>query len=579
MIRSRAGFASVIALLTSLSATASPGAAARPADLVLTHGAIYTQDAKHPWVEAVAIEAGKFSYAGSAAGAKAYIGPSTQVVDLHGKYAQPGIVDEHVHPIMGGIKVLYECNFPFTATPEAIASAVAACAARTPAGTWIRGGQWGSSFFQQYTDKVGSPRAFLDAVAGGHPVFLNDDSGHNGWVNSAALKIAGLDAQTRNPDGGTIVRGADGEPNGVMLETAARIFDTVIPVWTNEQFIAAAKESSRLANSYGITSIKDAGAPFHPTGLAFSELDKAGGLTLNVALCLPTPYGKRDTPLDYDSLDVARKQFRTAHVHTEFVKIFLDGVPTPARTAAMLAPYVADEAHGAKFAGEVHVNRAVLARDLIELDKRGYTVKMHAAGDGAIRVGLDVIEAARKANGMSGLHHELAHAGFIGAVDIPRFARLDAIPDYSPIIWHPSPIIEAVIAAVGERGKHYWPTRSLLDSGARIAAGSDWPAAVPDQNPWVGVEALVTRKDPRGQTPGALWPEQAVTLKEALQIYTMNGARALRLERQTGSIERGKSADIIILDRNLFRVPIEDVSETKVERTYFEGKLVYEAPR
>lgn len=563
-----------LSLLAGTAAGATPPAAAVRADTVLTNGAIYTVDTQRPWVEAVAIAGGRFIYVGTSAGARDYVGPATKVVDLHGGYAQPGMVDAHVHPVMGGIKALYECNFPFTATPDDIAKALAACAARVPPGTWIKGGQWGSSFFDQ--NKLESPKAFLDRITTAHPIFLNDDSGHNGWVNSAALAAAGLTKETPDPEGGTIQRGADGVPNGVLLETAARLYDKVIPPWTDAQFVAAAKEATRLANAYGITSIKDAGA-FYPSGMAFSALDRAGELTLNVAVCIRTPYGARNTPLDHAAIEKERDLYRTTHVHTEFVKIFLDGVPTPARTAAMIKPYVPDKAHGSSFNGGIHVDPAVLAQDVTELDRRGFTVKMHAAGDRSIRVGLDAIEAARKANGMSGLHHELAHAGFIDPADIPRFRQLDAIPDYSPVIWHPSPIIQAVIDAVGERGRHYWPTRTLLDSGAMIAAGSDWPAAVPDENPWVGVEALVTRSDPRGQTPGLLWPEEAARLDEAVRIYTINGARALRLERQTGSIEVGKSAEIIVLDRNLFKVPIEDVGDAAVQMTFFEGKLVYEA--
>jgi predicted amidohydrolase YtcJ len=544
---------------------------------VLTGGAIYTVDLRQPWAEAVAIKAGRFVYVGKSAGAKAYVGPATRLVDLAGRYVMPGIVDIHVHPLMGGLKTLYECNFPFTATPEDIARALGACAAKLPAGAWIRGGQWGSGFFDQH--RLASPKAFLDRVTADHPVALVDDSGHNTWVNSAALTAAGITRQTADPAGGSIGRDAEGEPNGVLLETAARLLDPVIPAATDAQVLEAGRAATRTANGYGITAIKDAGAPFDRSGFAFSTLDRAGDLTLNVAVCARTPYGARTTPLDYAALERQRDEFRTEHVHTEFVKLFLDGVPTPARTAAMLDPYVADPEHGAAFTGDLHVDPALLAKDVIELDRRGFTVKMHAAGDRSIRAGLDAIAAARRANGMSGLHHELAHAGFIAPADIPRFAQLDAVPDFSPIIWHPSPIIAAVTAAVGERGAHYWPARALLDSGARIAAGSDWPAAVPDENPWVGVEALVTRADPRGQTPGRLWPEQAVTLAEALRIYTLNGARALRLERQTGSIEVGKSADLIVLDRNLFKVPIGEVGKTQVLETYFEGRRVYAAVR
>lgn len=564
------------ALVAGIATTLAGGAqgASPPADLVFTNGAIYTVNPKQPWVEAVAVVGGKIAWVGDSKDAQRFVGKDTKVVDLKGGYAQPGMVDIHVHPIMGGVKTLYECVFPFTAKPADVAAALSACAAKTPEGQWIRGGQWGSNFFEYYGKEVGSPKVFLDKVSTKHPIYLYDDSGHNGWVNTLALQKGRIDAKTPNPEGGTIVKGEDGEPNGVLLETAARIYDKVIPPLSDEQFVEAARAASKIALSYGVTSMKDAGA-FEPAAKAFSMLDAQGGLTQNVAVCIPTPYGARNAPLDYDAIEAQSKQYRSKHVDTRFVKIFLDGVPTPARTAAMLDPYVPDKAHGSTFRGGIHVDPEVLKKDVTELDRRGYTVKMHAAGDWSVRAGLDAIEAARTANGNSGLHHELAHAGFIAPKDIPRFAKLDAIPDYCPVIWYPSPIIQAVIDAVGPRGNKYWPTRSLLDAGAQIAPGSDWPAAVPDMNPWTGVEALVTRKDPSGATPGLLWPEEAAKLEEAIRIYTVNGARALRLQDRTGSIEVGKSADIVVLDRNLFQVPITDVGDTKVKQTYFEGKLVY----
>jgi predicted amidohydrolase YtcJ len=193
-----------------------------------------------------------------------------------------------------------------------------------------------------------------------------------------------------------------------------------------------------------------------------------------------------------------------------------------------------------------------------------------------VRVALDAIEQARNANGDFDKRHELSHAGYVHADDLPRFAELNAVADFSPVIWHPSPIIDAVISAVGERGKQYWPVRDLLDAGAPVLAGSDWPSAVPDANPWVGIEAFVTRADPRGDAPETLWPEQAITLEEAISIYTIYGARAMRLEDRIGSIEVGKLANLIVLERNVFEIPISDVGETVVDKTFFRGELVHD---
>jgi len=240
----------------------------------------------------------------------------------------------------------------------------------------------------------------------------------------------------------------------------------------------------------------------------------------------------------------------------------------------MLHPYLPDE-HGAISSGMLHVGPELLKSNLIALDRAGFTVKMHAAGDGSVREGLDAIEAARRANGPSGLRHELAHAGFISAQDLPRFKALDAVAEFSPTLWFPSPIIDSIVSAVGPEGRHYWPVRTLLDLGAPVAAGSDWPAAVPSMDPWAGMEAFVTRADPSHVTPGILWPEQAITLAEAIHLYTLDGARTLRLENRTGSLIAGKSADFIVIDRNLFKIPPAAISHTQVLATYFEGRRVY----
>lgn len=476
-----------------------------------------------------------------------------------------GIIDDHAHPVMGGLKLLYECNFAFESTPAEIADTVAKCAKATPASEWIRGGQWTSALFEH--SDVPSPRRFLDAVSGPHPVMLVDDAEHNGWVNSAALALAGIDAKTPDPPGGRIVRDADGTPNGLLLESAFRVlFRPHLPDWSRAQLVAAVRESARRANGYGITAVKDAGA-YEEYLRAYQEVDGGGSLTIHVAASLRTPSGARDAALDYEDLVRRRDTYATQHVDTRFVKIFLDGVPTSARTAAMLEPYA-----GTQERGELLVPADVLAADLVELDRRGFTVKMHAAGDRAVRVGLDAIAAARRVNGDSGRHHELAHAGFVAGSDIPRFAALDAIPDFSPVIWYPQPIIASIREAVGPRGEQYWPTRTLLRAGAIVTGGTDWPAAVADENPWTAIATLVTRRDPRGITPGSLWAEQAVSVEEALRIYTIHGARALRLETRIGTLEPGKSADIIILDRNPFEIPANDIASIRVLDVWFEGR-------
>ena len=487
----------------------------------------------------------------------------------------PGIVDAHLHPLGGAVKELFQCNFPFSAVPGDVAQAIAACVDAQPNAAWITGGQWDSAFFDRFD--VESPRGFLDAVSGDAAVVLSDDSGHNAWVNSKALELAGITRETPDPAGGTIERDADGAPNGVLLETAQGLVYSVVPSLSDDEYLQAARWFSDTANALGITAVK-AAAIEEGEIRGFRSAEDTGTLNVHVATSIRTPYGRRSETLDYDEIDRIRDTYRSALVDTNYVKIFLDGVPTPARTAAMLDPYVEDERYGAGFSGgPLHVNKDLLARDLIELEKRGYTVKIHTAGDRSVRDALDAIEVARAANRDRDKRHELAHAGYIAEEDLPRFAELNVVADLSPVIWHPSPIIAAVLAAVGEeRGRRYWPVRDLLDSGAPVLAGSDWPSAVPDANPWVGIEAFVTRRDPRGTAEGTLWSEQSVTLKEALDIYTIHGALAMRLEDRIGTVEPGKLADLIVLERNLFDMPIEEVGEINVDMTFFSGRLVYE---
>ena len=540
--------------------------------MVLTNGKIYTVDPALPWAQAVAIDDGKYRYIGDASGIDAFVGEGTRVIDLAGKMAMPGINDAHVHPMQGSMKDLFECNFPFTATPDDIAAAISQCVAERPDALWIRGGQWGSDFFVD--NDIPNPREWLDAVSGDKAVYLADDALHNGWFNSKALALLSVDADTPNPPGVDILKDPEtGEPNGIILETFGWLQNN-LEDWPRADYLKGAKHAVSVANGYGITGMKGASASDSQLG-GFIDLDNEGGMTVHYAGSLQTPYGHREKPLDVEELKLRRERLKSTNVDTRFVKLFMDGVPTASRTAAMIEPYTPATEGGETTKGSLHIGEEVLTRDLTALDKAGFTVKIHTAGDRSVRVALNAIEAARKANGNSDLRHELAHAGYISDEDLPRFAELNVVADLSPYIWNPSPIIDSVVTAVGSpRGEHYWPVKSLIKSGAPLLAGSDWPAAAANMSPWAAIEALVTRTDPVGDYPGKLWPEEAITLEQALDIFTLQSARALRLGDSTGSVEIGKSADLIVLNQNLFEVPVTAVSDTQVERVLFEGRVV-----
>lgn len=551
---------------------ASGQAAQLQADTVITNGRIYTLDADRPWAEALAISDGHYVYVGDAAGAQPFLGKETRHIDLQGKMLMPGINDAHSHPWQGGVKTLFSCIFPFSATPDAIATILRNCIDNNPNVEWIVGGQWTSDFFRTYD--IPSPRAFLDAISTEHVIYLHDDAGHNAWVNSRGLTLAGINRDTPDPVGGTFVRDEEGEPNGLLYEAARTPVWDLKPQWTVPQYRAAVAEAISQANHYGLTGVNEARAE-SPVLEAYRQLDQAGQLTTHLVANHQTPREYRDYPLDVEAIVAARDGYRSAHLHTDFVKIFLDGVPTASRSALMVHDYLTDEQHPQPTKGMLMVDPQVLAADLIELDKRGFTVKIHTAGDGSVRVALDALQAVRTANGNSGLRHELAHAGFIDPQDLPRFSQLGVTADLSPYIWYPSPIIDSIVGAVGERGLDYFPVRDLLDSGANVLMGSDWPSAALNLSPWHGIEALVTRRNPFTNSEETLWPEQAITLVEALHIATLGGARAMRLADRTGSIELGKSADFIVLEHNLFEVPVNSISDTQVEQTWFEGRNVY----
>jgi predicted amidohydrolase YtcJ len=546
---------------------------ANSADLVLLNGFVYTQDAESPTAEAIALRDGRILALGTTSAIRDLCGANTRVIDLDGRMVMPGLIDGHCHPTKGAIANLFSCKFEFTATPADIAQILADHIARDPHCACIIGGRWDSGFFETYS--LPSPRAWLDEHSGNTPVYLRDDSGHNGWANSLALQLIGVDRHSTDPPGGKIIRDAlSGEPNGLLFEAADTQARSRLSDWSMAQYMAGVREMVRIANAYGITGVTDADAS-EPLLAAYQSVAESGALKVHVVASISTPFGPRDGPLDYAHIEALRDRYGAPNVDTRFAKIYEDGVPTAARTAAMLQPYRTDARFPAGYRGALHVDEATLSHDMAELEKRGFTVKIHTAGDRAVRTALNAIENAHAISGRSDLRHELAHAGFVDESDIVRFKQLNAVADLSPYIWHPSPIMRSIVDAVGARGEHYWPIRDLLESGASLLAGSDWPAAVSSMDPWRGIAAMVTRRDPRGTTTGALWPEQAISLEQALKIFTLDGARAQRRDATAGSLTVGKTADLVVLDQNLFAIPPDAIANTLVDMTVFAGEVVY----
>lgn len=538
------------------------------ATVVLTNGRIYTVNPAEDWAEALAVRAGKLIAVGTNAQAMALAGPQTRVIDLDGRMVMPGIHDTHIHPLDAGLQNNLECSFQTARLADALA-VLEQCLEDLPEGAWLRGGQWNDGLFAD-TDQM--PKAILDEIAPRNPVFLMDWSVHNAWVNSRALEAFGIDADTPDPDGGVIVRDSGtGEATGILLDNAAYNNRHALPPFALEDRATSMQWALDQVASHGVTTIKDA---IVTTDLAevYQTLNASGKLKLNVKTALTWKSAWAKTHDAEQALIDRRTEVAGGKVAVDFAKIMLDGIP-PTYTAAMLDPYLPNEAFGDGWRGKLMIEPEQLNRDVTALDRKGLAVKIHATGDRSARTALDAFEAARKANGDSGLIHEVSHAELIHPEDVPRFAQLNVAAEMCPILWYPIPGLDWS-AWLGPERK-VWPVKNLVEADALVTYGSDWPV-VPTPNPWLGIEAMVTRADPTGASPETLWGEQSVDLATTIRIFTHNGAIANQAGEHSGSLEVGKDADLIVLDRNIFDVPISDVGETEVLLSMIGGEILFD---
>ena len=542
------------------------GAMAAPsAETIYLNGRIHTQDGDRSIANAVAITEGRFIAVGDAETVRAHADASTRIVDLNGKTVLPGIVDGHGHYVRGFKRQLFSCDFPSSAKPDEITERVKQCVAKAKPGEWVVGGAWASAYAD--TGKIDKTR--LDAVSPNNPVYLLDDTGHNGYVNSKALAAAGF-SKERAAEMPAIQTDADGEPNGILFEEAAGELTQAIPPMSDADYQQTVRRAVEQANRFGITSFVEARTD-RPTVRAYHDVDQAEGLHARVATFLQYDTDFNETAAEQRKTLADRAQYRSDNVYTDFAKLYLDGVP-PALTASLLEPYEAQalEAKGqpADYKGALRMTPDAITQDAIELAGQGVTVKMHATGDGSVRAALNAFEAAREANPDGDLHHSIAHASVVAPADIPRFAELDVAADVAPPLWIRGPYSGAMRNAIGDRYDETPPTRDLLDAGALISYGSDWPSISSSINPWPHLASMVERE---------IGPQESISLQAALDAMTRGAAYTLNLSDEMGSIEVGKSADLVVIDRDIFDIPLAEVADTKALVTVFRGQTVYEA--
>jgi len=559
--------APVLLLLASCSPSGEEAGSPGP-DLILTNGFVYTVDDDRSRAEAVAITNGRITYVGSSDRASGLAGPDTIVVDLDGRMLLPAFQDSHIHPIMGGMQAA-ACDLTYLPGVPAYRTAIAEYAAANPDVPWILGGGWSMVVFGQ----GGSPsKSIIDELVPDKPVFLTSADGHTGWANSRALEIAGIDANTPDPVDGRIDRDPEtGEAIGSLQEGAMKLVRAHIPPASLETRMAGLRYSRDMLHAWGITSITDASVD-RASLEAYRAMDDAGELDLRVVASLWWDRARNEEQIA--DLIALREEFdRGGLVRPTTVKIMLDGV-LENFTGAMLEPYLV--VGGTR--GIPMVEPEFLKQAVTLLDAAGFQVHYHAIGDAAIRYALDAVEEALYVNGQLGHRHHISHLQVVHPDDIPRFGQLAVIANFQPL-WagYSDYIRELNLPVIGEeRTTWMYPIRSVAAAGGMVAFGSDW--FVSTANPLEQIEVAITRLSIDDDSGEPFIPAERITLELAIDAFTRNAAYLNRHETETGSIEPGKLADLVVLDRNLFEVEPAEISDAKVLLTLFGGKAVYGDP-
>lgn len=551
------------------------------ADIVFTGGAVYTVDAARRWAQGVAVKDGRIAAVGTDTEVVELIGPKTDLVNLDGRMLLPGFQDAHIHAVSAGLDRL-RVDLSSAHGPDEYRELIETYANLHPDAEWILGSGWAMDVFPGGTPT----KEILDEIVPDRPVFINNRDNHGAWVNSRALELAGITAETPDPGDGRIERDESGTPSGTLHEGAMDLLRRHVPPATSEEQARGLLLAQEYLHSLGITAWQDALVGDYSTMQdnydTYVTAAERGELTARVigALWWDREEGLEQIPF----LLTRRQRARDGRFSATTVKIMADGI-CENFTAAMLAPYFGSDGAPTDNMGIAFLGDAELRVAVVRLDAEGFQVHIHAIGDRACRMALDAIEAARAVNGWNDLRHHIAHIQVVHPDDVPRFRALGVTANAQPLWAAYGPqMTELTIPFLGEeRAARQYPFASMLATGATMAFGSDWPVSSP--NPLREMHVAVNRVEPSDDPDGEgmeaepFLPHERVTLPQAIAAFTIAAAYVNHLDEVTGSIEVGKYADLVVLDRDLFEQPTREIAEGNVLLTLVEGEKVFESPR
>jgi len=525
-------------------------------EVIFVNGDIYTQ-AKPAYAQAMAVRDGRIVAVGANDDIRKLKGDRTQVVDLRGHFVMPGFNDAHLHLEEAGLEA-QSVDLRGTRSVQEMQQLIAAAAKTAAPGDWLVGGGWDETL---WTDQKLPSRQNFDSVTGGHPAVFSRVDGHIAVANTAALKAGGVTAQTKAPQGGSIDHDASGEPTGILRETARGLVESKIPPPTPARLRRAAELALADAARWGVTSAQDNSS--WDIFLIYEELEREGKLTLRISEWLAF-----DDPVSVLQQHRAHHPANDPMLHTAMLKGFMDG-SLGSHTAALLAPY-ADEPGNS---GLPRYEQAKLNQMAVERAAAGFQIGFHAIGDRAAQMALDAFAAAEAANSRArDLRFRIEHDQVITPAQFAQYRTLGVIASMQPN--HLLTDMNWALQRIGpERAKTSYPWKEFLDRGVPLAFGTDYP--VEPITPFRGVYAAVTRQNEAGTK--SYFPDQKLTIEQALAAYTTGSAYAQFAEKEKGILAPGMLADFIVLDRDLTKVPPPEILKTRVLRTVVGGRTVYEA--